>query len=133
MARYLLILFLFIIIQSCSKNEAAERDPSAFYLNSCISKTIAPEEITVCFNSVNDSRCPVKATCIWSGEAIAKFTLIKNNVSYPFTLSTLKSGHPYGSDTTVAGIKFHLQNILPYPEISTTISPSEIHAVLDIN
>ena len=102
------------------------------YLNTCTSKTFSAEEISVCFDSLNDSRCPSDAVCFWSGVAIAKFTLIKNHVSYPFTLTTLPVFGQYSSDTTLAGYKFHLVNILPYPKISSPAKPADIYALLDI-
>lgn len=130
MVRYLLILLLFVIAGSCKKND--DLKSPGLYLNTCTSKTFNAEAISVCFDSVNDSRCPSDATCVWIGVAIAKFTLIKNGVSYPFTLTTLPVFHQYSSDTTVAGYKFHLVNILPYPKFSSPASPTDIHALLDI-
>ena len=131
MIRYLLILLLFIIISSCRKNTVIES--SGLYLNTCTLKTFNTETINICFDSINDSRCPSDVTCVWSGVAIAKFTFTKANISYPLTLTTLPVFHPYSSDTIVAGYKFHLVNILPYPKFSSPASPSGIHALLDIS
>lgn len=129
MSKYLVIL-LFVIAGSCKKNDVVKY--SALYLNTCTSKSLNAEGIKLCFNSLNDSRCPADVVCGWAGTAIAKFTLTKNSISYPFTLSTLP-GHPYSSDTVVAGYKFRLVNILPYPKISSPASPAHIHALLDIS
>ena len=128
MLKYFLVIILFI--SSCRKNEAAKTQN--LYLATCTSKTVSGEKITVCFNSLNDSRCPSDLVCVWSGVGIAKFTLIKKGVSYPFTLTTLPVFHPYSSDTVVAGYKFHLVNILPYPKSSSPVSPGDIYAILDI-
>jgi hypothetical protein len=129
MARYL-ILLLFVFAVSCKKTVPVMSP--GLYLNTCTSKTFSAEEISVCFDSLNDSRCPSDAVCVWSGVGIAKFTLIKKGVSYPFTLTTLPVFHPYSSDTVVAGYKFHLVNILPYPKSSSPASQGDIYAILDI-
>jgi hypothetical protein len=128
MTKYLLIL-LFVIATSCKKTVPVQS--SGLYLNTCTSKAFDGQVITICFNSVTDSRCPSDAVCVWSGVAIAKFTLTKNHISYPFILATLPTFGP--SDTTVAGYKFHLVNILPYPKMSAPATPADIHAVLDIS
>jgi hypothetical protein len=130
MSRCLLIL-LFIVAGSCKKNNSIKS--SGLYLNTCTSKTFNAEEISVCFDNVNDSRCPSDVECVWAGVAIARFTLIKNGVSHPFTLTTLPVFHQYSSDTTVAGYNFHLVNILPYPKFSSPAMPADIYAVLDIS
>ena len=130
MARYL-ILLLFVIAASCKKTDPIQSP--GLYVNTCISKTFTTEEISVCFNSVSDSRCPSDAVCVWAGVAIAEFTLIKNHISYPFTLTTLPVFGQYSSDTTLAGYKFHLINILPYPKISSPATHADIHALLDIS
>jgi hypothetical protein len=128
MSRNKVIIILFVIISSCNKAEVVLTSPD-LYLNTCVSRRINIESINICFSGLNDSRCPIDATCVWSGEARATFTFIHNNKFHTITLSTLT----YASDTLVDGYKFHLVNILPYPSISFPSPLSQIHAELEIS
>lgn len=126
---YLFFLLAFALF-SCKKE--LRTTSLTIALNECSNKPF--DGVIFCLNSVLDSRCPSGATCFWAGTAIGKFTLIKNNSQYPFTLATSSIPHTYSSDTTVAGYKIRLINILPYPAVSSpSPSPNDIKAEIEIS
>lgn len=130
MKKVYLFFLLAVGLFSCKKEYGTTSLTVA--LNQCSSKPF--DGVTFCLNSVLDSRCPSGAECFWAGVAIGKFTLVKNNAQYPFTLATFSIPHTYSSDTTVAGYKIRLINILPYPTLSSpSPSPNDIKAEIEIS
>lgn len=77
------------------------------------------ENVRICFTSLQDSRCPLNATCVWQGIAVAGFTIRLHGIQHQVTLATDKiPGYP-STDTTVSGYQIKLLNITPYPESVT--------------
>lgn len=70
--------------------------------------------MNVCLDSLNDSRCPFNALCIWSGVAIVKLTVTGHAV-HSFRMSTIKSGFYPPTDTIIENHRFQLTKVLPYP------------------
>jgi len=64
--------------------------------------------------NVNDSRCPMYATCVWAGTASVQFHLTTANGEYNFVLDTYLGGS-FKNDTIIEGIKYELIDVLPYP------------------
>lgn len=140
---YLLIALGTITLFSCKKNiidlaghEDAESEKSSLSLHpkSCISQIFGNETVRLCFDSIiSESRCPRNAVCVWQGTAVAQFSLSKNNVTYPFSLSTLHLQGLYSSDTTLAGYKIKFVDLTPYPQLFTPPVPeNEIRAEVEI-
>lgn len=78
----------------------------------------------ICFDSVlTDSRCPVDATCIWAGEAIARFKIEKFD-SNPIFVDL----HTGTIDTVVQGYNISFIDLLPYPTTEHQIDPGEYKA-----
>lgn len=76
----------------------------------------ADNEVCIQFEKVaGDSRCPLRAMCIWEGVAEANFILTYKNVDYPFTLHTLDKLQ-FSSDTVLQGYTIKLEQLSPYPE-----------------
>lgn len=103
-------------------------------LKKCTNKTFTSRRITICMDSVlQDSRCPKGAQCIWAGTAVASFSLIYKNRSYPFTLATAPYSR-YPSDTLLRGYKIKFMDLTPYPGTFRNTSPAkDIKAELQIS
>ena len=72
-------------------------------------------EISLSFDSLQDSRCPIGAMCIWEGNARIKLKIRQSGESeISFWLNTHDS---FLSDTVVNGIRYELIDVLPYPEL----------------
>ena len=77
-------------------------------------------EFRLSLDSLNDSRCPIGAACVWEGNARVKLHVQqygKNIVS--FWLNTHNS---LLTDTIVNGLHFEFIDLLPYPEVDVDYS-----------
>jgi hypothetical protein len=122
--KYLCIVLLVLATVACKKHTQPESDYPFVYLSQCISQTYSGERVELCFNAVNDSRCPANAACISEGAAIASFLFRKNGTSHSLVLSTTTLNIPYGKDTTVDGYKIEFINLHPYPQKIEKPTPS---------
>jgi len=88
------------------------------------------KNISIKLDSVTeDSRCPVNVECVWAGNARAKFILNSNNQPFGFSLNT-SSG--FRNDTIIAGYKFKLIELKPYPVYLHPINQLEYIARIKI-
>jgi hypothetical protein len=70
-----------------------------------------------CDSLVNDSRCPIGATCVWEGNAELSFILEQDSeLLYEFNLNTNPG---FRTDTTINDLRYKLLDLLPYPELDT--------------
>ena len=82
----------------------------------CEERTVNGSKVTICFNKLlEDSRCPLKAMCIWQGVAKGNFSIHSGNQETEFSLSTATMQPAYNRDTILFGYKIHLVDIKPYP------------------
>ncbi|QEC54785.1 hypothetical protein [Flavisolibacter ginsenosidimutans] len=109
-------LFLGLCFLACRKTSSYNAEnPVTIKLAECTTVQRSADNVKVCVDSLNDSRCPLNATCIWAGYAAVKLTVSLKNETHSFMLSTLsRSGFP-PPDTTLANHRFQLVNVLPYP------------------
>ena len=112
---YLVITFvLFVKIASCRKSS----DTGEGYIqeNLCQERIVNGSKVSICFDKLlEDSRCPLKAMCIWQGAAKGKFSFRAGNQETEFALSTLTMHPSYTRDTILFGYKIHLVDFKPYP------------------
>lgn len=140
-----ILFFAFIVVislQSCVKaakpplDLTTEKDSINIAVKECVTKTYLDNTtIQYCFDSlVHDSRCPANAVCIWQGVAIAKFSFTIYNTTHQFNLATLNvAALSAKTDTTISGIKIHLQDILPYPATTSPINYNHYRAILKVS
>lgn len=124
-----LVLYFGRVAFSCHKNTAPAQTVSDTSLvikfKNCGNKFFGSQTVTLCLDSIlQDSRCPANAVCVWQGTAIAKFSFINNNTTYPITLSTLKFSN-YSPDTVLSGYKIKFINLSPYPGTYTPPAPAD--------
>lgn len=84
----------------------------------------------ICLDSVfNDSRCPTGLVCVWEGDALAAFTLSKNDEVRNFTLH---ENAKFQNDTIIEGISIRLLNIIPYPTASQLFDPADYRVEISV-
>ncbi|MEP7141902.1 MAG: hypothetical protein ABI707_03475 [Ferruginibacter sp.] len=118
----LLIAVILLAYVSCKKQPGPVNEknyaPHYIALNKYQPVNMDGEILTCSLDSViQDSRCPVNATCVWQGVAVARFKISRKNIQNTITLATFKFGE-YDTNTTVAGFKIELINVSPYPELA---------------
>lgn len=88
-------------------------------------------EFLIGFDSLEDSRCPLGAVCIWEGNAGITITFKSRSQAYSsFRLNTHSS---FLTDTLVDGLRFELIDVLPYPEINKDYAPEDYELLLYIS
>jgi hypothetical protein len=81
-----------------------------------------PHGTTVCIDSIQDSRCPANAMCIWAGRVEVKVLLSKSTYSHSISL-ILQPGQQLDSTQITLGTvtyKVMLRSVLPYPGTDST-------------
>ena len=115
LSRYLVITgILFLLVSSCRKSS----DIGDGYIRErqCEERIVNGSKVTICFNKLlEDSRCPLRAMCIWQGVAKGNFSIRAGNQETEFSLSTTTMKPAYNRDTVLFGYKIHLVDIKPYP------------------
>jgi hypothetical protein len=113
-----------IFFGACDKPVDAEISLT-IKLQHCADNIFSGNDIHLCFDKVvADSRCPYTADCIWAGAAAVEFTLTKHNETHLLKLSTISRYGDYTKDTTVAGYKIELLDLLPYPDLPPNTIPA---------
>ena len=72
------ILLLMVCFAACEKS--TDTSPSFDLGESVVIKKAGqvylskntPSQLKIVVNDINDSRCPMNATCVWAGEAVVK-------------------------------------------------------------
>lgn len=92
--------------------------------------TVKGTKLRIKFVAVeNDSRCPIGVTCVWAGNAAAKFQLSYGKDSKVVTLNT--SNVPsFSNEVEYRGYKISLVNLSPYPQNNRTVPPGSRVATL---
>ncbi|MVM28936.1 hypothetical protein GO755_02745 [Spirosoma sp. HMF4905] len=88
-------------------------------------------EVVVRVDSIQDSRCPTGATCVWAGQAKVKMLLSKDKDSTAVSLilgPSLKADSTKRIDSTNVTLsnqayKVILRDVYPYPTVSTQGQP----------
>jgi hypothetical protein len=75
---------------------------------------------------VNDSRCPLNATCITAGDALIAVAVVDDQGSSRYELHT----DPNRKSATHRDLRIELVELQPYPDTSRRIDPSESRATL---
>jgi hypothetical protein len=72
-------------------------------------------EIRLSFDSIQDSRCPIGAYCIWEGNGRVQLVIRQGGENtIRFWLNTHSR---FMNDTVVNGLRFELVDMLPYPMV----------------
>jgi len=110
--------------EDLSLNEIVDFNYSELY---CLSQY----DLSLSFDSLNDSRCPIGAACVWEGNARVKLHIKQSRKgTSTFWLNTHSS---FLTDTVVNGLHFELIDVLPYPEVDVDYSLDDIILQLKIS
>lgn len=126
-AYFLSLSFCFVIIFSACKKtalvngkttSAKSGETTQVELNACVQKNYEGDNLNLCLETLQDSRCPSNLVCVWAGVAKASFTLTINGAPHNIVLATSKSFDD-STEVTVQHYKISLLNVLPYPDGTT--------------
>ena len=81
-------------------------------------------------NSIQDSRCPAKVTCIWAGQA--KVQLHLSNMVASTAVELIIGAQPKPNTLVTVGSKMYnvtLENVIPYPGTSNNVPQAVLQIV----
>lgn len=125
------VIFLLLICIGIGCANSDDSAPGAINLKKggCFDKFESGPRI--CLDSVfKDSRCPTGLVCVWEGDALAAFTLTKNDEVRDFTLH---ANAKFQNDTIIKGISIKLLNIAPYPTADEPIDPADYRVEMRVD
>lgn len=123
-----IFLLLLCIGFSCGKSDDGAPHSITLKRNNCFTKLENGGRI--CLDSVfNDSRCPKELVCVWEGDALAAFTLTKNDQVSSFILH---DNAKFPQDTIIEGIAIKLLKIAPYPIADKLIEPDDYRGEISV-
>ncbi|MBK9257392.1 MAG: hypothetical protein IPM42_18130 [Saprospiraceae bacterium] len=122
-------LMLFFFSTSCNKTDCIEG----------LNTTIFQVGVEYCINdnqvftivSMDDSRCPKNATCVWEGKTEIYIKSTKNGMNKDTVISFPNVNTTVGFDF-LAGYSMMVDSVTPYPKLGTMILLSQyrVHAVI---
>jgi tRNA nucleotidyltransferase/poly(A) polymerase len=120
-------ILLALALPACKK-ELASPERLTVKLEECVQRKSGNEALQLCFNTlVQDSRCPINASCVWEGVAIARFTLLLNGQEHQLELATNNVLPGTRTDTTIQQYHIAVKNVHPYPgEAAGEITYAEV-------
>ena len=84
-------------------------------------------DILLSVDSIQDSRCPIGADCIWEGNGRVYINLHHGESRSSFWLNT----HPnFLQDTLIDGLNYELTDLLPYPDLNLDIQLKDARILL---
>ena len=131
----LLIAIILLAFVSCKKQSGSLKEnyvPNYIPMNTNQSVDMDGTTLTCYLDTViQDSRCPVNATCVWQGVAVARFRISSENTTNTIVLATTKFGE-YDTNTTVSGFRIEFIDLSPYPELGKPINENDYVAEVKI-
>lgn len=116
-------VFLIVVAMlgfSCASNDGGTQGIVNLNVRGCFNQF--EDKVQICLDSVfADSRCPTDLVCVWEGDAVAAFTLTKNEKVQRFHLH---SNTKFQNDTIIGDIAIKLRHIMPYPISDQPIAPN---------
>lgn len=128
---FLSVLFALLSASRCEKQETFELGVP-FEMAPGQTFQRAGGDLTITFNGISeDSRCPRGVSCVWAGQAIARFRL-EADTSREIQL-VMQDGQPRLAVTEALGHVFTLQEVNPYPESGKKIGEGEYRVVVKVD
>jgi hypothetical protein len=84
-------------------------------------------DILLSVDSIQDSRCPIGADCIWEGNGRVYIDLRHGGTHSSFWLNTHVD---FRKDTLIDGLNYELVDLLPYPDLSLDIQQKDARILL---
>jgi hypothetical protein len=139
--RVLLCLAAILVVSGCRSATADPPNPAqvklgeAFTLGLGQDATIAGEPLRVKFDQVlEDSRCPRKVSCVWTGEARLRVLVDAMDGHAPTAVEFNTNPAPGQTrlEAKTGPFTIRLLSLDPYPETPEAIPSSEYRAVLRV-
>ncbi len=119
---------------------AIEQSPSALHADTITLSigrrvTMAGGGLTIELLSVNDSRCPISAQCVWQGQATLTLRITTRARTAPQTVTLGSSAPPsmkLPGDLTIEGRRFRLVQLRPERTTTATVRPSLYRARVEV-
>ncbi|MEM9823078.1 MAG: hypothetical protein AAF985_18510 [Bacteroidota bacterium] len=123
---FILFVLLFLTLGACNKsgtkalgNQGSLDQEIRVRYGSFVA--IPSENLSISFNKVRESRCPVDAKCIQAGEANASFLVTKANQSESLVLTAKgncqSDSGTCGQEKRVLNYTIQLTKLAPYPGV----------------
>lgn len=120
---------LILLSSGCAETDNGTQGIVNLKLGTCFNTF--ETKVSICLDSVfNDSRCPTGLVCIWEGDAVATFSIMKNDNVHSINLHTNNS---FQNDTVIDGITIKLLSIMPYPIADAQIDPKDYKVEISIH
>jgi hypothetical protein len=84
-------------------------------------------DILLSVDSIQDSRCPIGAYCIWEGNGRVYINLSHGGMHSSFWLNTHVN---FLQDSLVDGLNYELTDLLPYPEVGMDYELEDVRVLL---
>lgn len=108
-----------------------ERESAVIELGVGESSPLGSSDLTITLEKIErDSRCPVGVTCVWEGDATARFSVGASGGAR--TTIDLHTNPKFARQAEHAGFVIRLDKLQPYPTAERTIEPSEYRATLEV-
>jgi hypothetical protein len=103
-----------------------------FELKAHAASRLADENLLVRFERVTeDSRCPVKAQCVWAGDAAIELTLEKPPAAAGTRI--LHTNERFGRQADYEGLVIRVLDLKPQPREGATIAPEDYRVTLVVD
>lgn len=114
---------------SCGPKDGSNQVAVNLKVNNCFNKF--ENKVKICLDSVfNDSRCPTGLVCVWEGDAIAAFSISRQDTIERFNLHSNKK---FQNDTVIDGLTIKLLTIMPYPNKNSSIDPKSYNVEISVH
>lgn len=125
-----ILLACTVLLVNCKKEDTSEQPGDDFLEEGhCLTNVNGQSNVSICFDNLEgDSRCPLNVQCVWSGVAVANFTLKTGTATIKFKLADYKT-HLAGcpNDTIINNLHITLKDVVPYPgEAGYSLKPKKV-------
>ena len=122
----LFIPALIFLTLSCEKENAISMSTCTIGFGQSSSCDL--EDLNIFFQRVEDSRCPIGATCVWQGEVLVDLL-----VNDELATMTLNVDSPELAFDTIGNFILELKAVLPLPELDVEIPEGDIEIEIEVN
>ncbi|GAB5522198.1 MAG: hypothetical protein Roseis2KO_00700 [Roseivirga sp.] len=113
-----LVMLFLICFSAC--DESAVEFGSVIELEEGMTVVMADKSV-ISLTEVNDSRCPIDATCVWEGRAEAVIKIESPNVEDEVILNDVEK-----SDFELSDYRFEFVELTPFPDVNATSTASKV-------
>jgi len=123
------MFFAFLLLLSASTCDNESMLNEEVTINFDETKNFPSDGLSITFDAINDSRCPLDVVCVWQGEARVTLKIDKDRTEETLELKTQglcqdESG-PCGEAKELLGYRFELLFVYPYPRDGITIEEGD--------